>query len=367
MRIVINAAGLSDHFGQRELRRYYSECLIRMIRAETASAFWVFPSGFFAAPEWNGIPKETLSIKSGLPFNLSIPALTHKRMDSVIQGKQIDAMLSLGWPAPDISSVPHFIWLPDEEILRLQIKNPKLQKLSIEKNIWLLTDSAANKNFFLENFSWKDEKVLIVPLAPAESAQPMSWTDKEQVRIKYAGGREYFIARSSVPEDNIMLLLKAFSIFKKKQQTNMKLIIAGSAGEPDYIPHEKLETYKFRDDVHAYAGIAEKEILKLLGSAYALIQPVKRSSALSILNAMQSEIPVISGRKPDEVSGDTILYSEPLQPESLGEAMIKIFTNEELRNDLIRKGRIWAAQYNLQQAVGLLWESLSSAKAYMRH
>ena len=147
----------------------------------------------------------------------------------------------------------------------------------------------------------------------------------------------------------------------------MKLIIAGSAGDPDYIPHEKLETYKYRDDVHAYTGIAEKDILKLLGSAYALLQPVQASSSLSILNAMQSEVPVISGRKPDEVSGDTILYSEALEQESLGDAMIKLFTNEELRNDLIRKGRIWAAQYNIQQAVGLLWEALSTAMTYTQH
>jgi glycosyltransferase involved in cell wall biosynthesis len=367
MRIVINAAGLSDHFRLRELRRYYSECLIRMIRAESGSVFWVFPSQFFVGPEWNGIPRETLSIKSGLPFNLSIPTLTGKRMDSIMEEKQINVVLSLGWPATSIGTVPHFIWLPDEEILHIQNKNKKIQKLSAKENIWLLTDSTANKKFFLENFSWKEEKVLIVPLAPAESAQPMPWTDKEQVRIKYAGGREYFIARSSIHGDNILMLLKAFSIFKKRQQTNMKLIIAGSAGEPDYIPHEKLETYKYRDDVHAYAGMAEKDIWKLLGSAYALIQPVQTSSALSILNAMQSEVPVVSGRKPDEVSGDTILYSEPLEQESLGDAMIKLFTNEELRNDLIRKGRIWAAQYNIQQAVGLLWESLSSAKAYIRH
>jgi glycosyltransferase involved in cell wall biosynthesis len=219
----------------------------------------------------------------------------------------------------------------------------------------------------VENHSIKEERALIVPLAPAESAQPMSWTDKEQTRIKYAGGREYFMSRSSFSSENMMILLKAFSIFKKRQQTNMKLLIAGSAGEPDHIPHEKLETYKYKDDVHAYTGIAEKDLLKMQSAAYGLIQPAELSSAISILNAMQAEVPVVSGRKPDEVSGDTILYSEPFGQESLGEAMIKLFTNEEQRNELIRKGRVWAAQYNIQQSVGLLWEALSSARTYVRH
>jgi glycosyltransferase involved in cell wall biosynthesis len=367
MRVVINAAGISDNFWQRELRHYYSECLTRMIRAESGSIFWVFPSQFFADPEWHGVPREILPIKSGLPFNLSFAPLVNNRLNALIRDKQIESMLSLGWPGNADPSVMHFIWLPEAEILWLRNKNQKLQKLSAKENVCLLTDSNANKNFLSEKFSVKEERILIVPLSPAESTQPMSWTDKEQVRIKYAGGREYFMARSSFPVENMMILLKAFSIFKKKQQTNMKLLIAGSAGEPDHIPHDKLETYKYKDDVHAYTGIAEKDLLKIQGTAYAVIQPAEISSAISILNAMQAEVPVISGRKPDEVSGDTILYSEPFGQESLGEAMIKLFTNEEQKNELIRKGRVWAAQYNIQQSVGFLWEALSSAKAHIRH
>ena len=367
MRIVINAEGISDDFRQRELRQYYSECLIRTIRAEPASLFWVSPSQFFAGPEWIGIPKQNIILKSRFPFNLSFPGTAGARMESILRANQIDIVLSLGLPSIPVRSVPHIIWLADEEFGSMKEKNQKLRKLSEKGNNWLLTDSVSAKNFLVETFSWKDERIRVLPLAPSETSQAMSWTEKEQVKIKYAGGKEYFMVRSSCTQENIMVLLKAFSAFKKRQLTNMKLLIAGTAGEPDHVPHEKLESYKYRDDVHAYPGIAEKEILKLQGAAYALIQPAAWSSGLSVLNALQAEVPVISGRKEDEISGDTILYADPLGQESLGEAMSKLFTNEELRNDLIRKGRIWAAQFSIQQAVGHLRESLSSVRVHMQH
>jgi len=367
MRIVINAAGISDNFRQRELRQYYSECLIRLARAESDSAFWVFPSQFFAGPEWNGVPLKAISLKGGLPFNALNRLWAAKRLGSEILSNKINVALSLGLPTIDIFSIPHFIWIADSESFRVPGKNLRWKKLLLKENVWLLVDSATDKNSMIETYSLKEEKILVVPLAPSETRQPMAWTDKEQIRVKYSGGREYFMARSYWPAENIMVLLKAFSIFKKRQQTNMKLLIAGAAGEPDHTPHEKLESYKYRDDVHAYPGIAEKELFKLEGSAYALIQPVSESSGLSILNAMQSEVPVISARKPDDISGDTILYAEPFGQESMGEALIKLFTNEDMKNELIRKGRVWAAQYSIQQSVGFLCEAFLSSRTDDRH
>lgn len=78
----------------------------------------------------------------------------------------------------------------------------------------------------------------------------MEWEEREQLKEKYAGGTEYFLYTGPIyPPDPLITLLKAFSHFKKWQQSNMKLVLAGAANRKTKKLKDKLGTYKYREDV----------------------------------------------------------------------------------------------------------------------
>ena len=49
--------------------------------------------------------------------------------------------------------------------------------------------------------------------------------------------------------NDLLNLLKAFSVFKKRQKSNWKLVLTGNLRQYDKKFLEDLRTYKYRDDV----------------------------------------------------------------------------------------------------------------------
>jgi glycosyltransferase involved in cell wall biosynthesis len=98
----------------------------------------------------------------------------------------------------------------------------------------------------------------------------MEWEEKEKIKEEYAGGTEYFLFTGDIyPPDHLITLLKAFSYFKKWQQSNMKLIMAGPANRKTEKLKEKLATYKYREDVIIIENPDPQTIQELTGAAYA--------------------------------------------------------------------------------------------------
>lgn len=100
----------------------------------------------------------------------------------------------------------------------------------------------------------------------------MEWEEIEQIKEKYASGTGYFLYAGPVyPPDLLITLLKAFSHFKKWQQSNMKLVLAGPINRKTKKLKEKLATYKYREDVIIIEGPAAEAIDELTAAAFATV------------------------------------------------------------------------------------------------
>ncbi|MEI9807187.1 MAG: glycosyltransferase [Bacteroidota bacterium] len=67
-----------------------------------------------------------------------------------------------------------------------------------------------------------------MPNAVKHIFQPVTDAEKEAVKNKYTEGRNILYTQALYTrEKNLMNLLKAFSIFKRKQKSNWKLVLAG--------------------------------------------------------------------------------------------------------------------------------------------
>jgi glycosyl transferase family 1 len=199
----------------------------------------------------------------------------------------------------------------------------------------------------------------IMPGTPVSGYEPLTSEEKESLKQQYAGGREYFLAQvTGNARERRVDLLKAFSLFKKRQKSNMQLIFAGSTPPDDTTFGKRLGTYKYREDVHLYDNLPEREWQKLLGAAYAFIfASAGDSLGIPVLNAWKTGTPVLTdltGQVP-AMAGDAALKAKPDDPTAMAAQMMVLYKDENLRSSLIGKGKDRSASFLWGNAAGQLW------------
>ena len=193
--------------------------------------------------------------------------------------------------------------------------------------------------------------------------QPIDWQEKEQIKDSYADGREFFLFTGGIhPRKNLMNLLKAFSLFKKWQHSNMKLLIAGRLAWQYDDVLTKLKSYKYRDDVVLLDYLADDQLMKITASAYALVYPsFFEGFGLPIIESMASGVPVIGANTSSmpEVGGDLALYADPNSPDDIAKQMLNLYRDETLRNELAEKGKERAASFSWDAAAVNVWQIIA--------
>ena len=242
-----------------------------------------------------------------------------------------------------------------------QKQTPKF--LRIAKSI--ATDSEFSKRDIISQFQPDEKKLSIVFSAAKKCFQPLRPEKKEATKSKYTDGKEYFVCTGSMhPRTNPMNLLKAFSIFKNRQQTNMKLVITGRLAWKHTSFQEKIKTYKYRNEVILTGLLDEEEMANVVGSAYALVYPsYQESFGAPVLEAMQCNVPVITSADSSmqEIAGDAALYANPESYEDIAEKMMLLYKDEKLRQELINKGQLITSQFTWDKTAAQLWQTILRA------
>lgn len=229
----------------------------------------------------------------------------------------------------------------------------------------MITVSEFSKIDIMQQYGVPAEKITVVQGAARCGFRPLSWQEREVVKGSYADGREYFLFTGGIhPRKNLMNLLKAFSLFKKWQHSNMKLLIAGRLAWQYDDVLTKLKTYKYRDDVLLLGYLPDEQLMKVTAAAYAMVYPsFFEGFGLPIVEAMQSGVPVISsnaGSMP-EVGGDAALYADPNDPDAIAKQMLNLYRDEILKSSLAEKGKERAALFNWDEAATRIWQIITRA------
>jgi glycosyltransferase involved in cell wall biosynthesis len=232
----------------------------------------------------------------------------------------------------------------------------------IKKAASILTVSEFSKQDLIKHFPKAVPKVSTVYPAARKDFQPISWEEKSQVKDSFSDGREYFLFVGGVhPRKNLLNLLKAFSLFKKWQKSNMKLLVAGRMAWQYEDLLEKIKTYKYRDDLILLGALDEAQLTRVTASAYALVYPsFFEGFGMPILEAMQSGVPVITSNTSSmpEVGVDAALYADPNDPDAIAQQMLLLYKDEKLRNFQIEKGLARADAFSWDQTAEKVWEKI---------
>ncbi len=118
---------------------------------------------------------------------------------------------------------------------------------------------------------------------------------------------------------------------------------------------------KFKDEVIFTGRVSDQDLNSLMGAALANVYvSTFEGFGIPIIEAFQSGIPVITSNVTSmpEIAGNAALIVDPYKPEQISEAMIRLASASELRNELIVKGHERASIFTWQQSADLLWESV---------
>lgn len=202
-------------------------------------------------------------------------------------------------------------------------------------------------------------KAITLPVTALPQIQPLNYEQREQVKDGYTDSREYFLVL--LEKDTLSQftnLLKAFSRFKKWQQSNMKLVFIGLA--PDAATLQKLSSYKYREDVVMVTQPDGQQLQALLSAAYALLYLPAYTQLAPVVNTMQAEVPVVVFNNEPNVAllGDTVMYGNAADIEQLSHQMIQLYKDETGRSRMIQRAAQWLQQRSLDNLLHELYDAL---------
>lgn len=154
------------------------------------------------------------------------------------------------------------------------------------------------------------------------------------------------------PRKNTSTVLKAFAKFQKTNLLNIQLVIVGltSAGIEKF--KQLAKNLGIENDVVFAGFVSESDLVALYNLATLLLYPsLYEGFGLPVLEAMMCGTAVIasnSGSIP-EIAGDAALMVNPSEIGELVEAMHLLFSDNQLRNDLVIKGRARARMFSWQK------------------
>ena len=260
-----------------------------------------------------------------------------------------DLFLGLDGALPLRSKIPAALLIRDLSFLKNTGLQPAVQQRFLRKNTPKYLERA--RHIAVLSGTAREELLRYAPTVKDKLArlgaglnafyQPLEWEQREAVKKSFAGGAEYFLVTGSIhPRNNIIPVLKAFSALKRRQRSNIKLVLAGRITVAGSEIAVALQSYKFRQDVICIADADEATLAKLMGAAYALVYPARfECLALPVYAALRCQVPVIAldSAAAREAGGDAVLYADPASLDDLSEKMSLLYKDEQLRSRLLTK------------------------------
>ena len=307
-------------------------------------------------------PKTKSNLRLQYWFNYKIPALLRKHKADVFVS--MEGICSLRTKTPQCLLVSDLSFLQHPQFIKKAQARfyKKFTASFLAKAKSIVTVSEFSKSVIVNQYKISAADVAVIKPGIDEIFKPTDWQEKELIKEKYTEGKAFFLFSGNVNQrSNIINLLKAFSFFKKRQKSNMILLIAGNADEAF---KKELKTYKYRDEVLLLENLPPNELAKINAAAYALIYPVLYSDfALPPLQTMQCGVPVVTtatGALP-AICGDAALYVNPDDFKDIAEKMMLVFKDEDKAKAMITAGKTLLHKYQWDKSADLLLQAILKA------
>jgi len=311
------------------------------------------------------IPGATVVTQRAWPYSLGWRMWYDAQVPRLVKKYRPDLVMTTGGVAIE-TRIPQCVWMPERADSRKGqgYVPPYAERLieSLERAKAIFCYSERDRDWLAGQAPSAVGKTVVLHSWPDLSVDALSLPERERVKTQFAGGKEYFFADAAAAgEEGIIHLLKAFSLFKKRQLSNLQLIVMGVAAEG---LQKKLETYKYREEVHWCSPLAAEEG-RLKAGAYASLLLYGGGSSLGapLLDAWKSGVPVIvtTGGPFQELGGDAVLAADGADPAALATQLMSVYKDEALRGRLVGQGLTRVAGYTPERTVNAVRAAIGLA------
>lgn len=176
---------------------------------------------------------------------------------------------------------------------------------------------------------------------------------RHQIEKKSSRKSPYLFYVGRIEErKNIIGIVRAFNILKKKYNYNGKLILAGSFGIGGEEIQKEIAKSEYKQDVEMLGFISEKEKWSFLEHADVFLFPsFCEGFGIPIVEAQSVGVPVVTSSigPMDEISGNKDICVDPSNEMEIATKVNSLIKDQDVRNDVIEKGRINIQRFSWEE------------------
>lgn len=365
MKVGINLMFLVDQAGGAG--RYAEELVPALLEAEPGLRLTVFvnrdaPAALAAAPwagevEWARL-RTRFSNRTHLPGQaFALPVIVARRgLDVVHSLANGGPPLTIG--ARRVVTLLDLIWLHQREawgtpsaVRTMAI----LTRVSAKTANRVITISESARDDIVRNFGLDASRIDVTPLGVRIPGQlPPRRVDGPPVILTVAQKRPY---------KNLGSLIRAVADLSDEQAT---LILPGAPTDHEAELQALAEELGVSDRVQFPAWVSAEELEELYAQATCFVLPsLIEGFGLPVLEAMARGVPVACSDRPSlpEVAGDAALLFDPTSQATVTDAVRRLVTEPQLRDDLAGRGLARAKEFSWRQTAERTLESYRRAVA----
>jgi len=231
----------------------------------------------------------------------------------------------------------------------------KLKTGKLDPYQYVLASSFELKQVLHQRSLFPSEKIYVTCVDPEHQFIPYDMEEQQTIRNNWSAGYQYFLVNNEeLSVNQLMPLLKAFSIFKKRLQTGMKLVINSSSKfEDDFLA--VLSSYKYKQDVLLINQTAEHMLNALTASAYAAIHFAQNDSMVLPQQLIAVKTPVIMMQPQSfEQQEGLFIYADESNADDIAWKMMLLYKDETYRNKVILNSQESVSVYSSNTLISFI-------------
>ena len=214
----------------------------------------------------------------------------------------------------------------------------------------------------------RSHRIIAVSAFTARQVEELLGVERERIRVIPHG--VHLPTQTPPAERRERLILFAGAIQNRKNLARLidafeqcepgwRLLLAGSQGYGAASVLERIARSPRRSDIETPGYVSDAGLHDLLSRASIFAFPsLDEGFGIPVLEAMASGVPVLTSNRSalPEVAGDAALLADPLNTESITQALLALTADEALRADLVERGLRRAQQFPWKEAVRKTWD-----------
>jgi len=297
-------------------------------------------------------------VKRFIPYAYSVNRfLQQNRFDRGVQSNGADIyhepnFLAFKFNGPSVITVHDLSWIrfphthPTERVRAMSTYfEPGLRRAAL-----ILTDSEFVKRELMDVFGVKADRIKPVLLGVEPLFYPRTAVDTQSVlnRHDLVHGQYLLAVGTLEPRKNLEVALRAYMLLPQQVRKHFPLVLVGMNGWRTSALEQQIEPLVRAGEIRQIGYLPREELAMVTAGALTLIYPsIYEGFGLPPLEAMACGVPVIASEVSSlpEVVGDTGLLINPHDDEGLAQAIQKMITDSDIRQQLSQKALARSAEF----------------------